>query len=109
MAMEKIIFNSILTMGGNFNMNLLNQVRAKLISSFLLVAILIAIVGTVGGIEVKRVNKNAETMYSVNLQSVNEILSIKSNMSKIKSEVSVIMYDQNKKETDQAKKTLLIW
>lgn len=104
--MEKIIFNSILTMGGNFNMNLLNQVRAKLISSFLLVAILIAIVGTVGGIEVKRVNKNAETMYSVNLQSVNEILSIKSNMSKIKSEVSVIMYDQNKKETDQAKKNI---
>ena len=87
-------------------MNLLNQVRAKLISSFLLVAILIAIVGTVGGIEVKRVNKNAETMYSVNLQSVNEILSIKSNMSKIKSEVSVIMYDQNKKETDQAKKKI---
>lgn len=106
MAMEKIIFNSILTMGGNFNMNLLNQVRAKLISSFLLVAILIAIVGTVGGIEVKRVNKNAETMYSINLQSVNEILSIKSNMSKIKSEVSVIMYDQNKKETDQAKKNI---
>ncbi|MBN7573175.1 methyl-accepting chemotaxis protein [Clostridium sp. 2-1] len=87
-------------------MNLLNQVRAKLISSFLLVAILIAIVGTVGGIEVKRVNKNAETMYSINLQSVNEILSIKSNMSKIKSEVSVIMYDQNKKETDQAKKNI---
>ncbi|MFT8342331.1 MAG: methyl-accepting chemotaxis protein [Clostridium beijerinckii] len=85
-------------------MNLLNQVRAKLISSFLLVAILIAVVGTIGGIEVKRVNKNAETMYSVNLQSVNEILSIKSNMSQIKSEVSVIMYDQNKKETDQAKK-----
>ncbi|MZK52265.1 methyl-accepting chemotaxis protein [Clostridium beijerinckii] len=87
-------------------MNLLNQVRAKLISSFLLVAILIAIVGTIGGIEVKRVNKNAETMYSVNLQSVNEILSIKSNMSQIKSEVSVIMYDQNKKETDQAKKNI---
>ena len=87
-------------------MNLLNQVRAKLISAFLLVAILIAVVGTIGGIEVKRVNKNAETMYSVNLQSVNEILSIKSNMSKIKSEVSVIMYDQNKKETDQAKKNI---
>ncbi|AJH01500.1 chemotaxis protein [Clostridium beijerinckii] len=85
-------------------MNLLNQVRVKLISAFLLVAILIAVVGTIGGIEVKRVNKNAETMYSVNLQSVNEILSIKSNMSQIKSEVSVIMYDQNKKETDQAKK-----
>lgn len=85
-------------------MNLLNQVRAKLISAFLLVAILIAVVGTIGGIEVKRVNKNAETMYSVNLQSVNEILSIKSNMSQIKSEVSVIMYDQNKKETDKAKK-----
>ena len=85
-------------------MNLLNQVRAKLISAFLLVAILIAVVGTIGGIEVKRVNKDAETMYSVNLQSVNEILSIKSNMSQIKSEVSVIMYDQNKKETDQAKK-----
>jgi Methyl-accepting chemotaxis protein len=92
--------------GGNFNMNLLNQVRAKLISAFLLVAILIAVVGTIGGIEVKRVNKNAETMYSVNLQSVNEILSIKSNMSQIKSEVSVIMYDQNKKETDKAKKNI---
>lgn len=87
-------------------MDLLNQVRAKLISAFLLVAILIAVVGTIGGIEVKRVNKNAETMYSVNLQSVNEILSIKSNMSQIKSEVSVIMYDQNKKETDKAKKNI---
>ena len=68
-------------------MNLIRnlKVKTKLISSFLIVAILIGIVGTIGALSLRNVNSKAEEMYNISLQHVNEILSIKSNMSEIKS------------------------
>src|SRR5471030_1965182 len=88
-------------------MNFLKKVKAKLISAFLLVDILIAIVGAVGGISVEQVNKNAGKMYNINLQSVNKILLIKSNMSQIKGEILTIMYEENKLEAEGAKNNII--
>ena len=87
-------------------MNLLKEVKVKLISAFLLVAIIIAIVGAVGGISVKQVNKSAGEIYNINLQSVDKILSIKSNMSKIKGEILTIMYVEDKSKGETAEKNI---
>ena len=74
-------------------MNLIRnlKVKTKLISSFLMVAILIGIVGVIGALSLRNVNSKAEEMYTISLQHVNEILSIKSNMSEVKSSILIIM------------------
>jgi Methyl-accepting chemotaxis protein len=89
-------------------MKLINnlKVRTKLILSFLIVSILIGIVGTIGALSLKNVNTRAEEMYNVSLQHVNNILSIKSNMSEIKSEISIIMYEKNESEVAKAEKNI---
>ena len=63
--------------------------------------------GAVGSISLKNLNKNAEEMYSINLQSVNKILSIKSNMSKIKGEILTMMYEKNKSKVEEAKNNII--
>ena len=88
-------------------MNSFKQVKVKLISAFLVVAIIIVIIGAVGGISVKQVNKSAEEMYTINLQSINKILSVKSNMSQIKGEILTIMYEENISEVEEAKKNII--
>jgi methyl-accepting chemotaxis protein len=57
------------------------KVRTKLISSFLIVAILIGIVGIIGALSLRNVNNRAQEMHDISLQHVKEILSIKANMS----------------------------
>ena len=85
-------------------MNLLKSVKTKLILSFLTVAIVIGIVGLVGTLSLKNVNINAGEMYSNNLQSVRQNLSIKANMSQIKADVLTIMYEKDKTKVEEAKK-----
>ncbi|OOM82542.1 putative methyl-accepting chemotaxis protein YoaH [Clostridium puniceum] len=87
-------------------MNLFKKVKTKLISAFLIVSILIGVVGLVGGISVKKVNKSASEMYGINLQSINKILSIKANMSEIKGELLTMMDEEDKSEVEEAKKNI---
>lgn len=87
-------------------MNLLKSVKTKLILSFLAVAIVIAIVGLVGTVSLKNVNINAGEMYSNNLQSVRQNLSIKANMAKIKADILTIMYEKDKTKVEEAKKSI---
>src|SRR5471030_825890 len=90
-------------------MNLIKnlKVKTKLISSFLIVAILIGIVGAIGAVSLRNVNSKAEEMYNISLQHVNEILSIKSNMSEIKSETITIMYEQDKSKLAEVEKNII--
>lgn len=82
------------------------KVRTRLILSFLIVSIVIWIVGTIGVMSLKNVNIKAEEMYNISLQHINSILSIKSNMSEIKSEISIIMYEKNESEVARAEKNI---
>ena len=93
-------------LGGKITVNLLKKVRTKLIFAFLAVAIFIGIVGAVGNISLKNVYKNAQEMYGNNLQGVNQILSIKANMSEIKAEILTIMYEQDKTKVAESEKNI---
>ncbi|MFW2486938.1 methyl-accepting chemotaxis protein [Clostridium chromiireducens] len=89
-------------------MSLRKSVKLKIILSFLTVAVVIWIVGSVGCLSLKKVNISAEGMYSNNLQSVRQNLSIKANMSEIKAQILTIMYEDDKAKVEQAKKTVNI-
>lgn len=79
------------------------KVKTQLISAFLIVALLIAIVGAVGGIALKNVAKYGEKMYSTDLQSVYMITDMKQNLTEIKGDILQLIYEKNK-----SKKTELI-
>lgn len=87
-------------------MNILNSVRGKLISAFLLVAILISVIGIVGVKSLANVNKNAETMYNINMQSISINLSIKANISEIKSQLLIMMYERDKNKVLELEKNI---
>ena len=94
-------------LGGSI-MNLINNltIKIRLISSFLVIAILIGIVGIIGVVSLKNVNIKAEEMYTIRLQHVNQILSIKSNMSEIKSNILIIIYEKEKYKIDESVKIM---
>ena len=89
-------------------MNLIKSltVKIKLILSFLMIAILIGVVGTIGALSLKNVNVKATEMYTINLQHVKQILSIKSNMSEIKSNILIMMYEKDKYKIDESEKNI---
>ncbi|EKQ51034.1 MULTISPECIES: methyl-accepting chemotaxis protein [unclassified Clostridium] len=87
-------------------MNIIKSVKAKLTLSFLAVAIVISIVGIVGGTSLKKVNINADNMYNQNLQSINENLSIKANMSEIRADILTIIYEKDKAKVAEAEKDI---
>ena len=45
-------------------------------------------------------------MYNINFQHVNEILSIKANMSEIKGEILTIMYEKDKSKVAEVEKNI---
>lgn len=78
-------------------MNLMKnlKVKTKLISSYLIIALLICIVGTIGALSLKTVNSRAEEMYTISFQHVNDLLSIKANLAEIKSDVLNLVYEND--------------
>ena len=90
-------------------MNLMKsiKVKTKLISSYLIVALLICIVGAIGAISLKSVNSKAEEMYSISLQHVNENLSLKSNLAEIKSDILNLLYEKDNLKLEQAEKNIV--
>lgn len=83
--------------------NIKKKVKIQLIFAFLIVALLIVIVGTVGGIALKNVAKYGEKIYSTDLQTVYMITGIKQNLTEVKSDMLQLIY-----EKDKSKKTELI-
>ncbi|BCZ48779.1 methyl-accepting chemotaxis protein [Clostridium gelidum] len=87
-------------------MNLFKKVRSKLIIAFLVVSILIGVVGTIGVLSLKTVNIKATEMYTISLQHVNQILSIKANVLEIKSGILIIMYEKDKYKVEESQKNI---
>ncbi|EKO1912655.1 methyl-accepting chemotaxis protein [Clostridium botulinum] len=83
--------------------NIKKKVKTQLISAFLIVAVLIVIVGAVGGVALKNVARYGEKMYSINLQSVYMITDMNQNLTEIKSDMLQLIY-----EKDKSKKSELI-
>jgi methyl-accepting chemotaxis protein len=82
------------------------KVRLKLISSFLIVIIFMIILGVVNQSSLKKIEKNAENMYNLNLTSVNLILSLKGNLYQIKSDYLTMITEDEKTEIEKAKKNI---
>ncbi|MGO5067144.1 MULTISPECIES: methyl-accepting chemotaxis protein [unclassified Clostridium] len=77
------------------------RIKTKLITLFLIVAIIIVIVGAIGGFALKGVAKNGKEMYSVNLQSVYMITDMNKNLTEIKSDMLQLVYEKDKSKKSQ--------
>lgn len=83
----------------NFLKNI--KVRTKLIASYIIIAVVIAIVGVVGIRSLKTAAANSESMYSDNLQNVYLMTDIKQTFLKINSDVTQLVYERdNSKKAD---------
>jgi methyl-accepting chemotaxis protein len=82
-------------------------IRTKLLTGFISIAILVVIVGGLGTLGTKEIQKNATKLYSYNLKSINELHLIKENLLNMRSEIqdAVLQQDQEvtKKSIDNIK------
>ncbi|MBW6410280.1 methyl-accepting chemotaxis protein [Clostridium weizhouense] len=83
-----------------------SKVKTKLIGSFLIVAILVCIVGMIGGIALERVYKNSEEMYTMNFKSIDKLLNIRKNLGELKGEVLVILNEKDPDKIVEAEKNI---
>ena len=72
-----------------------SKVKTKLVSSFLVVVLLIALVGAIGVGAIYVVAKNSQDMYESKLQGVYILSHTNGNMSQIKAELTDIIYVKN--------------
>jgi methyl-accepting chemotaxis protein len=78
------------------------SIRTKLLTGFVVIAVLIAITGFFGKFGMGNIEKNAENIYSNNLQSINEIHLIKENLLDEISIVQGAIIDKNLTKTNEA-------
>ncbi|ENK0837573.1 methyl-accepting chemotaxis protein [Clostridium botulinum] len=86
--------------------NIKKKVKTQLISAFLIVAVLIVIVGAVGGVALKNVAKYGEKMYSINLQSIYMITDMNQNLTEIKSDMLQLIYEKDKSKKAELVKNI---
>lgn len=89
-------------------MNLLKNIRVKvkLITAFLIMACLIAIVGGIGISSLYNIGKDAEGMYSQNLRSVYILTDMKQNLTEIKSCMLSLVYVKDSSKTIELEKLI---
>lgn len=78
------------------NMFMGMSIRTKLISSFVLIAIFVGIVGTLGTSSMKKINKNSSLIYDNNLQSINELHMIKANLQEVNLILQFLTHEEDK-------------
>ncbi len=74
------------------------KIAQKLISAFIIVAILIGIVGFIGIHNMNIINSNAVTMHDYNLESVKDLTTIKQNFTDIRVDLLKLTYQQNQNQ-----------
>nr|WP_081098815.1 methyl-accepting chemotaxis protein [Clostridium beijerinckii] len=84
-------------------MNLLKnvKVRIKLITAFIIVAVLIGIVGRVGITSLKNVGENAKKIYDQNLQMVYMLTDMKQKLTETKADLLELKYEQYDKDSER--------
>ena len=82
------------------------KVKTKLLSSFLIIAILVALVGIIGILSLKTVNLNSEEMYSHHLQSTQILNDIKQTLLQIKSDTTELIYSRDNSTKDHLEKNI---
>ncbi|MDF2473362.1 MAG: methyl-accepting chemotaxis protein [Anaerocolumna sp.] len=70
------------------------SIRTKLLSGFLIIALLLTAVGIIGAVNIQGIADKGQSMYSYNLQSINELHLLKENLLEIRSELlRAVLYD----------------
>lgn len=77
----------------NFFKNI--KISQKLLSCFILVAFLIAIVGYIGVSEMQKINSRGNAMYETNLLGVNCLRSLKENLLKVQVNIIRLLYERD--------------
>ncbi|MBL4934438.1 methyl-accepting chemotaxis protein [Clostridium sp. YIM B02515] len=72
------------------------KIAQKLILSFLVVAVLVAVNGIISIVNMSRINSNAISMYNDNLMPLNEVKTIKTNLLEIKSDSLLLVYERDR-------------
>ncbi|OOM78688.1 methyl-accepting chemotaxis protein [Clostridium sp. BL-8] len=78
------------------------KIAPKLISSFILVALLICLVGVNGLRNMNTINSNAGSMHDYNLESIKALNTIKLNFGDIRSDLLKLVYQQNKNNQNES-------
>ncbi|WP_238900383.1 methyl-accepting chemotaxis protein [Clostridium sp. YIM B02500] len=82
------------------------KISHKLISTFIFVSILVCIVGFIGLYNMNIINNNATSMHDYNLASINNLTTLKQNISDIRSDLLKLAYQRNVSEKDTVKKDI---
>lgn len=82
------------------------RVKVKLIGAFLIVALLVGIVGTIGVISLKNVGENAEKMYNQNLRVVYILTDMKENLAEIKGDMLQLVYVRDSSKRAELEKDI---
>lgn len=72
------------------------KIKQKLISAFILIALLICLVGVLGLRNMNTINSNAVSMHDYNLASVKALTTIKQNFADIRYDILKLVYQENK-------------
>ena len=72
------------------------KLSQKLISSFIMIAVLMTIVGVAGILNIKKINSNVITMYETDLTGVSDIKTVQENLLKIRTDILLILDEKNK-------------
>lgn len=75
------------------------SIKAKLLAGFISIAILLGIVGAMANYGIGKIEKNAETIYSYNLQSIDELHLIKENLLEISENIQIAALSKDAAET----------
>ena len=83
------------------------KIAQKLISAFIIVAILIGIVGFIGIYNMNKINSNAVNMHDYNLKSIESLTTIKQNFTDIRADLLKLVYQENRdNQNDGLKKEI---
>ncbi|MBA8980886.1 methyl-accepting chemotaxis protein [Clostridium saccharobutylicum] len=82
------------------------KVKTKLLGAFLIVALLIGIVGTIGVISLRNIGENAKVIYNQNLRVVYILTDMKENLSEIKSDILQMVYVRDSSRKSEFKKNI---
>ncbi|WP_234121302.1 methyl-accepting chemotaxis protein [Clostridium hydrogenum] len=79
------------------------KISKKLIIAFVLVALLAGVVGTIGLLNMNKINSNAISMHDYNLASIRSLTKIKENFSDVRADLLKVVYQKNANEMDSIK------
>ncbi len=82
------------------------KMAQKLISSFILVALFIGLVGFIGVHNMKLIYSNANSMHDYNLKSIEALMTMKQNYADVRADLLKIVYQQDLSNNENIKKEI---